>query len=90
MEVIKRVIGVPGDTISYRNGQFTVNGNVLEEGYILDDPAYRQPRLVNDIVLGEGEYFIAGDNRNHSDDSIHYGPVHISRIKGKVVLHIGW
>lgn len=89
MAVIKRVIGIPGDTISYQNGQFTVNGEILEEEYILDDPAYRQPRVVAAITLGEGEYFIAGDNRNHSDDSIHYGPVHISRIKGKVVVHIG-
>lgn len=87
--VIKRVIGIPGDTISYQDGKFTVNGTVLDESYILDDPSQRQPRIVQQITLGKDEYFIAGDNRNNSDDSIHYGPVNISNIKGKVLIHFG-
>jgi len=88
--VIKRVIGVPGDVISYHDGIMNVNGIDLVEKYIIDEPSSRVPRTVNNLKLGEGEYFIAGDNRNNSDDSIHYGPVYITNIRAKVLLHFGF
>lgn len=88
--VIKRVIGLPGDTISYQDGVFVVNGKVLDEPYIIDKVSERGiVYKVEEKTLEDGEYFIAGDNRNFSNDSRQYGAVHISRIKRKVVLVVG-
>lgn len=86
--VIKRVIGVPGDTIDYRAGQFFINGELFEEDYIIDNLSERiKDYVVESIFLGPDEYFIAGDNRNFSHDSRAYGPIDISLIKGKVIFH---
>lgn len=88
--VIKRVVGVPGDTISFSNGQMSVNGEALNEDYIIDKVAERTETTIDGLVLGEGEYFIVGDNRNFSYDSLDYGPVYIDYIEAKVLLHLGW
>lgn len=87
--VIKRVIGIPGDTISFAAGVFTLNGDILDEDYIIDNITERIPVSISELKLGEGEYFIVGDNRNFSYDSLDYGPVHIRNIRAKVILHLG-
>ena len=62
---IKRVIAVPGDSVEIRNRAVLVNGRTLAEPYINETPSYFMPeRLVPD-----GQYFVLGDNRNHSNDS---------------------
>ena len=60
---IKRVIGLPGDTIEFRQGQLIVNGKPLSEPYVTSQTEDLQ------IVLGENEYFVLGDNRAASYDS---------------------
>jgi len=64
---IKRIIGLPGDTVYIRNGQVYVNGEPLEEDYIKED--MRDIGDSGPFEIPEGEYFVLGDNRNHSADS---------------------
>ena len=63
-EFIKRLIGLPGDRIEIGNGMVAVNGRMLDEPYINDDPAY-----TGSWTVPEGQYFVLGDNRNNSSDS---------------------
>jgi signal peptidase I len=62
---IKRVIGVPGDTVEITNDQVLVNGIPLEEDYVMAPPNYVMPV----IEILESQYFVLGDNRNNSNDS---------------------
>ena len=62
---IKRVIAVPGDTVEVRNRAVLVNGRPLAEPYINEPPKYMMPEM----TIPAGQYFVLGDNRNHSNDS---------------------
>lgn len=84
--VIKRVIAVPGDKVEYKDGQFWINDEKLEEDYIIDNPSERVEREVQSFTLGNDEYYIVGDNRNFSHDSLAYGPIHVSRLKAKLIF----
>ena len=64
-EYVKRVIGLPSDTIEIRNGSVYVNGSVLEEPYIKDPPNYP----FGPYTVPENNYFVLGDNRTNSNDS---------------------
>lgn len=79
---IKRVIGLPGDTVEVRNGQVTVDGNVLQEDYIKAPPNYEWgPETVPDDA-----YLVLGDNRNSSYDSHAWGYVPRENIIGRAVV----
>ncbi len=81
---VKRLIGLPGDTLEWQEGTLLLNGEPLNEPYL--DPShcryarYRPPR-----TLSEDEYFVMGDNRDSSHDSRSIGPLHRSAIRGRVV-----
>ncbi len=84
-DFIKRVLGLPGDTIEVRNDSVIVNGSPLTEPYIPEEyetlpGAYTKDRIV---TLGPDEYFMVGDNRPYSSDSRAWGPVQKSEIVGK-------
>ncbi|MEC8945679.1 MAG: signal peptidase I [Chloroflexota bacterium] len=77
--LIKRVIGLPGDTVSIKNGKVYVNGQILEEvyGIIYDDSN------LNEIMVQNGYFFVLGDNRPISQDSRSWGMVSKEQIIGK-------
>lgn len=81
-DFIKRVIALPGETVEIRQGEVYVNGETLEEEYILDRPNY----FVEKQVVPEDNYFVLGDNRNNSLDSHVWGNVPIENIIGKAWL----
>ncbi len=76
--LIKRVIGLPGETLEIRDGIVYINGQPLDEPYVNGRPRGNYPPL----VIPEGDVFVMGDNRNNSNDSRAFGPVPIQNIVG--------
>ena len=75
---VKRIIGTPGDTIQYSADNVTVNGVVYyERGY-----ATLEGKDSHEVTLAEGEYFVMGDNHDHSLDSRSFGPIKEESIIG--------
>ena len=77
--LIKRVIGLPGETVEVRDGQVLINGQPLPEPYLrtITRGAYPETRIP------EGYVFVMGDNRNNSNDSRSFGPVAFDQLVGR-------
>ena len=88
--LIKRVIGVGGDTVEIHDGQVFINGTALLEPYLYrNDAGQIEPTVANDLarwVVPEGDIFVMGDHRQVSADSRVLGPVPISSVVGRAVL----
>lgn len=84
-DFIKRVIGVPGETIAVHDNTIFVNGQPLTEEYIPSDYQTQPGAFIKDrtITLDSDEYFVSGDNRMHSSDSRAWGPIEKRDIVGK-------
>jgi len=95
-DLVKRVIGLPGETISSRDGNIYINGNELNEPWLPKGPdSYSGPLpggdphpqfdLPGPVKIPPGYYYVMGDNRTNSEDSRFFGPIPKSLIVGRAV-----
>ncbi len=80
---IKRIIGLPGETIEFRDGAVFIDGVMLDEPYIENGITECARRDCEVVEIPEGHIFVMGDNRTNSSDSRVFGPVAIDSVQGK-------
>lgn len=83
--LIKRVVGLPGDTVQIIDSMVFLNGELYVEDYISSELVYDGGLAEEEIYLGEDEYFVLGDNRPVSMDSRIIGPIKEKDILGVVL-----
>lgn len=85
--MLKRIVGLPGDHIAFQDGMLYINGKRHIEPYLRGLPSTLglQPSAT---TLAEDEYFLMGDNRPHSADSRHYGPITLPEIEAVALMRI--
>ena len=97
VEYIKRVIGMPGDTLEMKKGVLYINGKKIEQPFINTEALQKQTVFIDDFTLQtltgetkipEGKYFVMGDNRGVSKDSRMIGLIDRKAIEGKAVFTI--
>lgn len=88
---IKRIIGLPGETVSIEGEAVTITNAENPEGFTLDEPyvadAHRASSSVT-VTVGDGEYFVMGDNRKESADSRYWGPLPENQIVGRAFFRL--
>lgn len=86
---IKRIIGLPGETVQIKNGKMFINGEILTD-LPFDDLIMTEGIAVEEMVLDEDEYFVMGDNCNNSEDSrfANIGNISKKEISGKVFFRV--
>jgi len=91
---IKRVIGLPGEEVQFKDGQIVIYNSTYPDGFVLKEDYLPADLATYDqsgakMAVGPNEYLVLGDNRNASKDSRSFGPVNSSFITGKVLFR-GW
>ena len=80
-KLVKRIIGLPGETLEYKDGILYINGEEVEDPFALATKDFKLSDL-NIDVIPEGYYFVMGDNRSNSSDSRIIGPISAETING--------
>lgn len=88
---LKRVIGLPGERVTVREGQIIIYNTEYPQGVVLSEPYLTEPTpsAEKNVLLGETEYFVMGDNRDESYDSRGFGPINRESIVGRAWFR-GW
>jgi signal peptidase I len=84
---VKRIVGLPGERVAFTQGVLLIDGDRLIEPYLRGLPPYLGLED-SECSLALDEYFIMGDNRSHSTDSRHCGPVIRSSIEGRTICRV--
>lgn len=79
---MKRIVGLPGETVAFGDGRLLINGSVLAEPYLKGECDWDRPP----VTLGPDEYFVVGDNRSMPQEYHVFGKVDKERIVGKVLF----
>jgi signal peptidase I len=91
-DLVKRVIGLPGETVGERDGQILINGKVLKESYLpartISNCASFAPQCFPTGRLPANQYWVMGDNRPNSRDSRYFGAIRKSEIVGRVFVRV--
>jgi signal peptidase I len=89
-DFIKRIIALPGERLRIVNSVVYINGQVLHEPYLPEKWTYNNnwPPTGQEQIIPPDEYFVMGDNRNHSSDSRTFGPIALDAILGKAEVRI--
>lgn len=87
---IKRIIGLPGEKVEIIDGEIYINDMPLSEDFAAEEESYQRGDMDGPIYLAGDEYFVMGDNRNHSTDSrfLSVGPVKYEDIEGRAVFRL--
>jgi signal peptidase I len=85
-QAVKRIVGLPGETVTIQRGWVEINHRKLVEPYLKrGTKTFPQTRLTQ-FRLDHGQYFVMGDNRRVSTDSRSYGPVGVNQLCGRVLV----
>lgn len=87
--MIKRIIGLPGETLEYKNNKLYINGEIVEEDFEISGSTEDfNLEKFDSITIPKNKYFVLGDNRINSTDSRKFGFVDIKDIIGKVEIRL--
>ena len=82
--IVKRIIGLPGDRLSYKDNQLYINGKYVQEAFLKNVITEN----IDEIIIPDNEYFVLGDNRSNSVDSREFGTINKNQMEGRAIIKI--